>query len=316
MKEWLKSYLPYAPKNLQATFENNSVTLNWDQVEWRYINNYYEITGYAIYRGTSEGSETLISTIGDSSNPSFIDTNIEPGKTYYYYVKSIENLYQEIPVYSEPSEEVSVICKQFSITSSSTPGGSISPTGVIIVNYGDSKTFTITPDKGYKISDVKIDGKSIGAISTYIFTNITDNHTIEAIFEKSEIVIAIQIGNSIFTINGETRTLDSPPVIKNNRTVLPIRAVVEALGGSVSWDATEKKVIVTLGTNNIELWIGKSTAKVNGIDTPIDSTNPKVVPEIINSRTMLPLRFVAESLSCDVHWDGTTKTITITYQGG
>ncbi|MGB9730180.1 MAG: copper amine oxidase N-terminal domain-containing protein, partial [Thermoprotei archaeon] len=42
----------------------------------------------------------------------------------------------------------------------------------------------------------------------------------------------------------------------------------------------------------------------------------KVVPEIINGRTMLPLRFVAESLGADVQWDGTTKTITITYQGG
>ncbi|MCX6084560.1 MAG: copper amine oxidase N-terminal domain-containing protein, partial [Caldiserica bacterium] len=56
-------------------------------------------------------------------------------------------------------------------------------------------------------------------------------------------------------------------------------------------------------------------AKVNGVDTPIDSTNSKVVPEIINSRTMLPLRFAAENLGCDVQWDGTTKTITVTYGG-
>ncbi|MEM3385958.1 MAG: copper amine oxidase N-terminal domain-containing protein, partial [Nitrososphaeria archaeon] len=84
----------------------------------------------------------------------------------------------------------------------------------------------------------------------------------------------------------------------------------------VSWDGTQKKVTVSLGSNTIELWIGKSSALVNGIDTPIDSSNPKVVPEIINGRTMLPLRFVAESLGCDVQWDGTTKTITLTYQGG
>jgi hypothetical protein len=82
---------------------------------------------------------------------------------------------------------------------------------------------------------------------------------------------------------------------------------------SVLWDANARKVTVTLGSNTIELWIGKSIAKVNGIDTPIDASNPKVVPEIINSRTMLPLRFVTEKLGCDVQWDGTTKTITITY---
>jgi len=45
----------------------------------------------------------------------------------------------------------------------------------------------------------------------------------------------------------------------------------------------------------------------------IDPDNPKVVPEIINSRTMLPLRFVTENLGCDVQWDGSTKTITIKY---
>jgi len=117
-------------------------------------------------------------------------------------------------------------------------------------------------------------------------------------------------------VNGISNTLDSPPIIKNNRTLLPIRAIVEALGGSVSWDATERKVTVSLGSTNIELWIDKSNAKVNSIDASIDPDNFKVVPEIINGRTMLPLRFVAESLGCDVHWGATTKTITIIYRGG
>ena len=203
----------------------------------------------------------------------------------------------------------------FKITSSSGTNGTISPSGTVSVNYGDSKTFTISPFSGYRISTVKVDGKSIGAVSSYTFTNITQDHTIEAIFEKEnkETVIILQIGNTTFTVNGSTRTLDSPPIIKNGRTLLPIRAVVEALGGTAGWDATERKVTVTLSSTTIELWIGKSIAKVNGIDTPIDATNSKVVPEIINSRTMLPLRFVAESLDCTVEWDGTTKTITITY---
>jgi len=141
--------------------------------------------------------------------------------------------------------------------------------------------------------------------------------TINVTYEKpvKTITIILQIGNNNFTVNGSTRTLDSPPVIKNGRTLVPIRAVVEALGGTVDWDASTKKVTVSLGSNTIELWIGKSVAKVNGADTPIDSTNSKVVPEIINGRTMLPLRFVAENLGCDVQWDGTTRTITITYGG-
>jgi photosystem II stability/assembly factor-like uncharacterized protein len=132
--------------------------------------------------------------------------------------------------------------------------------------------------------------------------------------QKKQTVIVLQIGNSKFTVNGASTTLDSPPVIKNGRTLVPIRAIIEALGGTVGWDGTARKATVTLGSTTIELWIGKSAAKVNGVTKPIDSTNAKVVPEIINDRTMLPLRFVSENLGCSVVWAAATKTITITYQ--
>jgi hypothetical protein len=130
---------------------------------------------------------------------------------------------------------------------------------------------------------------------------------------KKQTVLVLHIGKSTFTINGARRTLDSPPVIKNGRTLVPIRVIIEALGGTVAWDATTKKATVTLGKKTIVLWIGKSTATVNGVSTLIDSTNAKVVPEIINGRTMLPLRFVAENLGATVGWDQNTQTITITY---
>jgi len=203
----------------------------------------------------------------------------------------------------------------FIITASAGTGGSIAPSGTITINYGDWKTFTIVPDRGYKISDVKVDDIPVGAVSTYTFTNIASDHIIKAIFEKKPITIVLQIGQASFTIDGTPNTLDSPPIIKNGRTLLPIRPVVEALGGSVSWDGNEKKVIISLGSTTIELWIGKSIAKVNGVNTLIDLNNPKVVPEIINGRTMLPLRFVTENLGCELQWDPNTQTITITYQG-
>ncbi len=203
----------------------------------------------------------------------------------------------------------------FTITAAAGAGGLIMPSGTIYLNYGESKSFTITPNIGYKISDVKVDGNSVGSVSSYTFTNITSNHTISATFEKQiiETVIILQIGAKNFTVNGEKRTLDSVPIIKNGRTLLPIRAVVEALGGNVDWSFSDKKVTVSLGKNTIELWIGNPQAKVNGTTKWIDDTNHKVVPEIINGRTMLPLRFVAESLGATVDWNGDTKTITITY---
>ena len=160
----------------------------------------------------------------------------------------------------------------------------------------------------------------IGEDGTLYFTFSTMPSTLWAINfaipEKKTLTIVLKIGNSNITINGKTKPIDeqgTKPIIKNGRTLLPIRAVIEALGGTVGWDATERKVTVSLGPTTIELWIGKNTAKVNSVDTPIDSSNSKVVPEIINGRTMLPLRFVTENLGCDVQWDGTTKTITIIY---
>jgi len=173
--------------------------------------------------------------------------------------------------------------------------------------YGHPTSATLNrlSDANVKVFRTDLDG-------TVVFT--TDGKTISNNKSTGTLYnIILQIGNSNFTVNGISNTLDSPPVIKNSRTLLPIRAVIEALGGTVSWDPNTKKVTVTLGSTTIELWIGKSVAKVNSIDTPIDSTNSKVVPEIINSRTMLPLRFITENLGCDVQWDGTTKTITITY---
>ncbi|MEM3473546.1 MAG: stalk domain-containing protein [archaeon] len=207
--------------------------------------------------------------------------------------------------------------KIYTITASASPGGSISPSGTVAVNYGDSKTFTITPNSGYKISNVKVDGVSVGVVSSYTFSNITSDHKIEATFEKqiTQTVIILKIGSSSFTVNGETKYLDSPPIIKNNRTLLPIRPIIESLGGSISWDPTLKKVEIFLGTNHLILQIGNANAYVNGSQKLIDTNNPSVYPEIINGRTMLPLRFVAENLGCSVEWDGTTKTITITYGG-
>ena len=63
-------------------------------------------------------------------------------------------------------------------------GGSISPSGSISVREGRDQTFTITPDKGYAVSNVKIDGKSIGAVKSYTFENVSRTHTIEVIFVK------------------------------------------------------------------------------------------------------------------------------------
>jgi hypothetical protein len=70
----------------------------------------------------------------------------------------------------------------YTITASAGANGSISPSGAVAVNHGDSQTFTITPDGGYNVANVLVDGVSVGAVTSHTFTNVTADHTISATF--------------------------------------------------------------------------------------------------------------------------------------
>jgi hypothetical protein len=125
---------------------------------------------------------------------------------------------------------------------------------------------------------------------------------------------AMEVISTSNGINTTTRpTLEVAPVLgTGNRTLVPLRAIVEAMGGTVQWDAILRRVTSVLGDTSVVLSIGSSKATVNGKIVSIDS-NSSVVPLIVSGRTILPLRFVAESLGARVDYQQSTKTITITY---
>ncbi len=131
---------------------------------------------------------------------------------------------------------------------------------------------------------------------------------------KNKMVMIMTIGEKTMEINGKKIEFDVAPMIKNNRTLVPIRAIIESMGGKIYWDPTERKVTIVLGNKTIELWIGKAEASVNGESVWIDPANHNVVPVIVPpGRTMLPLRFILEELGATVTWNAATETITITY---
>lgn len=107
-------------------------------------------------------------------------------------------------------------------------------------------------------------------------------------------------------LNGQSLSFDVPPVIENDRTLVPLRAIFEALGASVQWDGESQMVTANKAGTEIKLIIGGSAYK-NG--TPV---NLDIRAKIISNRTMVPLRFIAESLGCQVSWDDATQTVTIT----
>ncbi|MEK6699124.1 MAG: hypothetical protein AABZ10_08800 [Nitrospirota bacterium] len=87
----------------------------------------------------------------------------------------------------------------YAITATAGLGGSISPSGAVSATYGASQTFTMTPDVGYLILDVLVDGVSVGAVSTYTFTDVTADHTIKAIFSSTLTVTKSGTGSGTIT---------------------------------------------------------------------------------------------------------------------
>jgi beta-lactamase superfamily II metal-dependent hydrolase len=111
-------------------------------------------------------------------------------------------------------------------------------------------------------------------------------------------------------LNGQALSFDVPPVIESGRTLVPLRAILEALGAGVQWDGETQTVTATKNGTEIVLVIGGAAYK-NGQLVTLD-----VPAKIIESRTMAPLRFVSEALNCHVSWDGDTQTITISSLSG
>ena len=112
-------------------------------------------------------------------------------------------------------------------------------------------------------------------------------------------------------LNGVELAFDSPPYIVDGRTMVPVRAITEALGAQVDWDGeTEIITISIFETTTLYLKIGISAYVINGNSYVMDAA-----PEIREGRTMVPLRFVAEGLGCDVIWHEATSSVELTKEG-
>ncbi|MBQ7103301.1 MAG: copper amine oxidase N-terminal domain-containing protein [Anaerotignum sp.] len=122
--------------------------------------------------------------------------------------------------------------------------------------------------------------------------------------EKTEIILTI--GDRNMQIDGESVAYDAAPVIKGERTFLPIRFIAEALGASVFWNEGEQSVTITKEGLEIVIFIGQPFAMVNG--EPVQLDEPAF---IAHDRTYLPLRFVAENLGAEVIWNDADRTITV-----
>ncbi len=142
-----------------------------------------------------------------------------------------------------------------------------------------------------------------------LFDNVT---TEGGVSEEPEITeVKLTIGQKVGYVNGEAKELDAAPIIRNGRTMLPVRFVADSFGAVVLWNGATSTATVKTDTVEIKIVINSPVAFVNGEDVLLDS------PAFIeNGRTYLPVRFVADNLGATVEWDGTTSTATLTKAAG
>ncbi|MBK5262709.1 MAG: copper amine oxidase N-terminal domain-containing protein [Peptostreptococcaceae bacterium] len=133
---------------------------------------------------------------------------------------------------------------------------------------------------------------------------VTENRFI---YNLNQVNISKNDSNQIHIIlNGIQLEFDQAPIIVESRTLVPMRAVFEALGAAVFWNDTLKEATGTLGDQTVLIRIGSKTAAVNGVATTLD-----VPAQIVSSRTLVPIRFIAESLNAVVDWNPVTRTVYI-----
>ena len=302
---------------------------------------YYDLDEHTVAFDLKDGSEASVQTIKHGKTA---EKPADPGRTGFRFLGwfSDENLTTEFD-FSQAIEEDTTVYAGWKKKSSdggdpSYTGGS-SSSGVSSsssskndvtadketengsikldkdsASKGSTVTITVTPDEGYETEKVTVidkNGKEIevkdNGNGTYTFTMPATGVDVKADFkeatgdsaEEEPTVITMQIGNNDVSVNEKKFTNDVAPVIRNDRTLVPIRVVTETLGGTVDWDDATKTVTLNIDGKEIKMTIGVILEKYG------------VAPTIINDRTYVPIRFVADELGAEVQWNEETKEVTI-----
>ena len=165
-----------------------------------------DLAGYKLYVGNASRSYQQKLDMGKITNYSV--ANLTDGSTYYFAVTAYNSAGVESPYSTEVSKAFPAVVTTHVITASSATGGTVtalSNTRVnaatsgtttitsVTVNHAASQAFSIAPAAGYSISDVKVDGVSVGRVASYSFSNLTANHTIAATFAAATATVFINL---------------------------------------------------------------------------------------------------------------------------
>ncbi len=141
--------------------------------------------------------------------------------------------------------------------------------------------------------------------STIANSNIASNNQTSQTTSNNNAITVSKYVN--VTVNGQSLQSDVKPFVNaDGRTMLPIRAISEALGAQVQWDEATKTATLTLGDKTVKVPVGQSTIDVNGNPVPMDTS-----AVVKDGRTLLPVRAVGEALGAKIGWDQQSGTVSI-----
>lgn len=320
-----------APTGLTATAATST------QINLVWTDNATAETGYTVERATGSDTFAVLANLGANAQ-TFSDTGLTAGTVYRYRVQARDN------------SSTSAYSNEVSATAGGQSSGILNPPAYLMATCVSECQINLawtdnsSGESGYNV-ERRTEGGAYSIIAylaadvqsysdlgllggtTYTYrvlargngTTIPDStYSSEASAttqqgNSKQTILRFYIGRMYYYLNDEGQFMDAAPVIQSNRTLLPITYAALPLGVEVDWNPSESKVTLTKGSKVIQLWIGKNQASVNGEKQYIDANNAKVVPAIVNGRTMLPLAFVALTLDCQVDWDATAQEVKITY---
>jgi len=167
------SFFVFATVNTTVSYAAE-LTLAWD------ANTESDLKGYVVYYGSGSRNYDHSIDVGNVTTYTILD--LAEGQTYYLAATAYDTGLNESAYSEEISYTIPISAQSYSITAAAGSNGQIAPSGTISVREGDSRDFTIIPDSGYDIADVRVDGQSVGALSTYTFSNVSSDHSIAATF--------------------------------------------------------------------------------------------------------------------------------------
>jgi len=226
-----------------------------------------------------------------NGNSSYVDITVVYNKPEDTTAPTLEITFPKIPegqlVYETDQPEITV---QGTVSDDMSGVKAVLVNGEQVEVIGGTFSYTVKLNEGANVINVMAVDYA-GHVAKKSITVVYDPYL-------NKLVIELAAGSQFYKVNGETKVMDVAPFINSDgRTMVPVRFIAEAMGLKVKWDGEKRQVLISGENKEIVLTIDSNIAMVDGTPVKMDT---KAV--IVNSRTFVPLRFVAEAFGFQVEW--------------